>query len=107
MLAKFQSYILIGLLAFSVVAGGATFYLWNKNSDLRQELSKVEAALEKSKTNLALVSIQLMKERETRAVAERALSKLKDVPDVDYKTPLPKSIGNILNDFSDRMRGQD
>lgn len=104
MLAKLQFYTLIGLLVLSVLTGGATVFLWKRNAYLSSELEKVTIAREKAEENLALVSLQLMNERETRQSVEAALSDLREVPDVEYNTFLPASIGNVLSDFADRMQ---
>lgn len=104
MLKQIQLYALIGLLALSVLTGGASLYLWKANQELNQTLKQKEASIKKAQDNLKLVSEQLATERETRLAAEEALSDLKDVPDVDYSTPLPPSISNVLTGFRDRMQ---
>lgn len=101
---QLQLYAIIGLLLFSVSAGGMTYYLWNKNVELNQELKEVKAARVRAETNLALVSVQLDNERELKAIVQDAMNQLGRVPDVDFNTPLPDSISDLLNDFNERMR---
>lgn len=100
MLQKLQLYALIGLMAFSVLAGGATYVLWNQNAKLEDRLEIVTIARNKAKENLALVSAQLAEEREIREATEAALANLREVPDVEYNTPLPDSIRSVLDDFN-------
>ncbi|ANJ20808.1 hypothetical protein HYO99_gp74 [Roseobacter phage RD-1410W1-01] len=91
-------------MAFSVISGGATFLLWNWYSDVKDQLEIVQIAREKAEANLQLVSDQLAREVEIRRAAQEALSQLRTVPDVDYNTPLPDSIGDVLRDFRERMQ---
>ncbi len=104
MFQKIQTQLMLGLLAFSVATGGASLYLWNRNSALKDELNLVETTLEKAKENLEKVSKQLAQEQIIREAAEDALSTLRDVPDVDYNTPLPDSVRNVLDGFHRRVR---
>jgi hypothetical protein len=103
-MSKIQLYAIISLGAFSVASGIALFVLWGWYDEVKDELKTVQIAREKAESNLQLVSDQLENERETREAAEAALSDLRAVPDVDYQTPLPPSIGNVLIDFRDRMQ---
>lgn len=103
-MAKIQLYAIIGLLSASILLGGGLWLTWGWYQDTKQELETVQIARDKAKENLKLVSDQLERERETRAAAEAALSDLRAVPDVDYQTPLPPSIGGVLTRFRDRMQ---
>lgn len=103
-MGQLKLYAIIALMAFSVVSGGASFLLWNWYSDVKDQLEIVELAREKAQENLQLVSDQLAREVEIRAAAEAALSELGRIPDVDYNTPLPDSVGNVLRDFRERMQ---
>ena len=101
---QLQLYAIIGLFLFSVSAGGMTYYLWGKNAELNHELKEVKAARVRAETNLSLVSVQLDNERELKAIVQDAMNQLGRVPDVDFNTPLPDSISDLLNDFNERMR---
>lgn len=103
-MAKIQLYAIIVLLGASILLGGGLWFTWGWYQDTKQELETVQIARDKAEENLKLVSTQLEQERATRAAAEEALSNLRTVPDVDYQTPLPPSIGNVLTDFRDRMQ---
>lgn len=101
---QLQLYALLGLLAFSVVSGGATILLWKRNAALSDELENVQIARDKAEANLMLVADQLSEERLTRQAAEDALLSIREVPDVDYNTPLPDSIRGVLSDFHNRVQ---
>lgn len=103
-MAKLKLYAIIALMAFSVLSAGGLWLTWGWYQDTKQELETVQLAREKAEENLALVSDQLEAERATREAAEAALQDLRDVPDVDYQTPLPPSVGNVLRDFRERMQ---
>lgn len=106
MLAKLKLYAIIGLIGFSVLSGGAVWYLNKQNNALKLEVAALTIARDYAKKNLGLVSDQLVLERKNRAAAEAALSDLREIPDVDFNTPLPPSVSNVLTDFADRMRNQ-
>tara|TARA_Y100001938_G_C7797943_1_gene285691 strand:+ start:222 stop:533 length:312 start_codon:yes stop_codon:yes gene_type:complete len=103
-MAKLKLYVIITLMTFSVLSAGGLWLTWGWYQDTKQELETVQLARKKAEENLALVSDQLESERATREAAESALQDLRDVPDVDYQTPLPTSVGNVLRDFRDRMQ---
>lgn len=103
-MAKLQLYAIILLGAFSVLTAGGLWLTWGWYQDAKQELESVQIARDKAEENLQLVSDQLESERETREAAEAALSELRSVPDDDFNTPLPPSIGNVLRDFRERMQ---
>lgn len=104
MLRTAKSYLILALLALSVTAGGASFYLWKRNVALSQELRDTKLVLNKTKSNLALVSIQLDMETRTREAAEKALTDLRSVPDDEFNAPLPDSIRRLLPQFRDSMQ---
>ena len=104
MFGSIQRYLLTVLVALSVITGGASFILWKANQNLRSSLAEKEATIQQTEKNLFLVSNQLAQERETRKAVEEALSALKEVPDVDYSTPLPDSIRGVLTGFRKRMQ---
>lgn len=106
-MGKLQLYVIIGLITFSIISAGGFWLTWGWYQDIKQELEIVQIAREKAEKNLLLVSDQLNNERNIREAAEAALANLRDVPDVDYQTPLPSSIGNVLTDFRNRMRQKD
>lgn len=103
-MAKLQLYAIIVLGAFSVIAAGGFWYSWNKWGEFKDKYEQVQIARDKAEENLLLVSDQLSMERLTREAAEAALADLRDVPDVDFNTPLPNSVGNVLRGFADRMQ---
>lgn len=105
-MSKIQLYAIIFLMGFSVVSAGSLYVVWGWYGDTKQELENVQIARDKAESNLKLVSNQLDNERETREAAEAALAQLRGVSDVDYQTPLPPSIGNVLTDFRDRMQSE-
>lgn len=104
MLKTIQAYVVMGLLALSVTAGGASYILWKSNQAMKADLAEKQASLEKTQKNLVLVSDQLAHERETRKAVEESMAALKEVPDVDYSTPLPQSIRSVLSGFHKRMQ---
>lgn len=106
MLARLKLYTIIGLIGFSILSGGAVYYLEKQNDALKVENNTLTIARDHAEKNLGLVSSQLVRERENRAAAEAALSDLREIPDVDFNTPLPPSVSNVLTDFADRMRNQ-
>lgn len=103
-MSKLKLYAIIALGAFLVSSGIALFVLWGWYGSAKDELDRVSIARTKAEENLTLVSNQLEEERLTREAAEAALSDLREVPYVDYQTPLPSSISNVLTDFRDRMQ---
>jgi hypothetical protein len=104
MLKQIQMYLLLALFAFSVIAGGATLVLWRRNNVLSLELYQIQNSYNKAKSNLRLVSAQLDQERKNRVAAESALTELRSVPHDDYHTPLPDSIGSVLDNFHRGMQ---
>jgi chaperonin cofactor prefoldin len=93
------TYIVGTLVAVSISLGAVSKYLYDRNSELKAEVSQLEAERQKAQENLKLVAEQLAREHETRKVAQAALLELRSVPDVDYSTPLPRSVGNVLDAF--------
>lgn len=103
-MGKIQLYTIIGLMAFSVLSAGGLWLTWGWYQDTKQELETVQIAREKAEKNLMLVSDQLSLERQTREAAQAALIELQDVPDVDFNTPLPDSVGSVIRSFNQRMQ---
>ena len=103
-MGKLQLYTIIALGAFSLTMAGGFWYSWGKWGEFKDKYETVQIAREKAEENLQLVSDQLQNERETRELAEEALSKLRSVPDVDYNTPLPDSVRNVLRSFNDGLQ---
>ena len=103
-MGKLQLYAIIGLMAFSVLSAGGLWLTWGWYQDTKRELETVQIAREKAEENLILVSDQLSLERQTREAAQAALIELQDVPDVDFNTPLPDSVGSVIRSFNQRMQ---
>lgn len=103
-MGKLQLYAIIGLGSLCVLLAGGFWLSWNKWGEFKDKYDTVQIAREKAEENLQLVSDQLASERELRIEVEATLSELRNVPDEDFNTPLPDSVGNVIRGFRDRMQ---
>lgn len=82
---------------------GAAYFvigLVTDNALLKKENLRLETQMEIVQFNVELYQSQLEVEREIRNAGQTAKTELKqDVPHVDYNTPLPNSIQNVLDGF--------
>jgi len=94
----------IGL--FALVGGGIfVSSLYFENEELTKEKLILETQIETFETNIELLEAQLETEREIRDNADVAIQELhKEVPDVDFNTPLPESIQGVLDNFHSNSR---
>ena len=90
--------------AITVSSVMASLYLYERNGNLKDKLSQLEAVHEQTVKNLVAVGEQLAREQKTRAAAEYALRSLESVDGEDYETPLPDSITDVLSDFHSGLR---
>lgn len=93
------TYLLAGLVIFSLVSSLTAKALWDETRELKSDLRVLETERQEAEKNLVLVSDQLARERINRQIAEQALSNLKDIPDADFNQPLPDSVSGVLDQF--------
>lgn len=94
-----KSYLIVSLVAISVCSGVAIKRLYDRNQELKTEVSQLETQAQHAQDNLVLVQGLLVQEQKLRAVAETARIHLKEVPDADFNKKLPDSIVDVLDAF--------
>lgn len=105
MFGKLKLYAIIFLLVSSIGLGGYSLFLRKQNQELDEKVESLTIARDHAENNLALVSVQLEKERKARIAAQSALISLREIPNEDFNQQLPASIRGILSSFADSLRG--